>query len=254
MSGTVIFQDDFSKSGPLNSAIWDVNRWEAKNNPSYLGLTQMRQTLPVAQNGMARIRLDTWLDGKAFSGSEAITKQAFALPGNGGGIAFEAKLRFDASHGGMIAGFFTYQQFRSGADRDIHDEIDFEILTTNLEKISTNVFAHESLQKTAHPQSCLVTLDTFSEWHLYRMLWFPDHVTWLIDNHLLRTEKVHVPTQPQQLHMNLWGVPGSWGPSPGDPDGPAVGDPNFTPAKLPSENRTYFFDVAAVKVERLPSS
>ena len=30
----------------------------------------------------------------------------------------------------MIAGFFTFQKFPPGADRDIHDEIDTEILTT----------------------------------------------------------------------------------------------------------------------------
>ena len=124
MATTVLFQDNFSTNGPLNSANWDFNRWEATNNPSYLGLTQMRQSLPVAENGMARIRLDTWLDGNAFSGSEAITIQAFALPGQGGGIAFEAKLKFEGTQGGMIAGFFTFQKFPPGADRDIHDEIE----------------------------------------------------------------------------------------------------------------------------------
>ena len=144
-TATVLFQDDFSTNGPLNSANWDFNHWEPQNNPSYLGLTQMRQSLPVAANGMARIQLDTWLDGNAFSGSEAITIRAFALPGNGGGIAFEAKLKFEGTQGGMIAGFFTYQQFPPGADRDIHDEIDVEILTTNLNKVSTNVYPDRPL-------------------------------------------------------------------------------------------------------------
>ena len=251
MSTTVLFQDDFSTNGPLNSANWGFNRWEQQNNPSYLGLTQMRQSLPVAENGMARIQLDTWLDGNAFSGSEAITIRAFALPGDGGGIAFEAKLKFEGTQGGMIAGFFTYQQFPPGADRDIHDEIDVEILTTNLKKLSTNVYAQESGRKTAHPRSIAVTPGTFSGWHTYRMEWFPDHVSWFVDGALVRTEKDHVPTQPQQLHMNLWGVPTNWGPSPGDPNGPPIGDPSFTPAKSASDNQTYFFDVTAVKVERL---
>ena len=62
MATTVLSQDDFSTNGPLNSANWDFNRWEAQNNPSYLGLTQMRQSLPLAQNGAARIQLDTWLE------------------------------------------------------------------------------------------------------------------------------------------------------------------------------------------------
>jgi hypothetical protein len=251
MTTTVLFRDDFSTNGPLNYQYWDFNRWEQQNNPSFLGLTQMRQCLPVAQNGMARIRLDTWLDGKAFSGSEAITRLGFALPGNGGGIAFEAKLRFEGTQGGMIAGFFSYQEFPLGADRDIHDEIDVEILTTNLNKLSTNVYAHESGQRTAHPLSFPVTPGTFSNWHTYRMEWFPDQVRWFIDSYLLRTEKDHIPTRTQQLHMNLWGVPTNWGPSPGDPSGPPIGDPNFKPATSASGNQTYFFDVTAVKVEQL---
>ena len=253
MATTILFQDNFSTNGPLNPAKWDFNHWEQNNNPSYLGLTQMRQSLPVVENGMARIRLDTWLDGKAFSGSEAITIQAFTLPGQGGGLAFEAKLKFEGTQGGMIAGFFTFQQFPPGANRDIHDEIDVEILTTNLKKVSTNVFAQESLNKTAHPLSIAVAPGTFADWHTYRMEWFPDHVSWFIDGSVIRTETNHVPTQPQQLHMNLWGVPGSWGPSPGDPNGPPVGDPSFKPATSASNNQTYFFDVTAVKVEQLPA-
>ena len=46
LTGTILFQDDFSTNGRLNSASWDFNHWSAQNNPSYLGLTQMRQELP----------------------------------------------------------------------------------------------------------------------------------------------------------------------------------------------------------------
>ncbi len=168
MAGVILFQDDFPSTGPLDTR-WDFNHWEAKNNPSYLGLTQMRQSLPRAENAMARIRLDTWNDGKSFLGSEAITREAFSLPGGGGGIAFECKFKFEGTQGGMIAGFFAYQAFPPGADRDIHDEIDFEILTTNLKKISTNVFAHETLQKTAHPMSFRCRAE-----HLLRFSYLPD--------------------------------------------------------------------------------
>src|SRR5208283_70993 len=233
MTNKVLFTSDFwagPDPRPLDSAKWDFNHWEKDNNPSYLGLTQMRQYLPYASLGAARIRLDTWNegDGKCFLGSEAITKQAFALgPPGTGGIAFEAELSLDTlTQGGMIAGFFTFQQFPAGANRDIHDEIDVEIITTQLKKVSTNVFAQESLNRTAHPLSIAVPPGTFSGFHKYRMEWFHDHVSWFLDGNLLRTVTDHVPTKPQQLHLNLWGVPGNWGPSPGDPDGPPVGDPN----------------------------
>ncbi len=249
LSGTkILFQDDFSTNGPLNAANWDYNHWSAQNNPSFLGLTQMRQSLPLAENGMARIRLDTWLDGKAFSGSEAITKQAWDV--TDGGIAFEGRFRYEGTQGGMIAGFFSYQDFPPNVDRNIHDEIDFEILTTNLNKISTNVFAHEPGDKTAHPESIDMT-GSFADWHTYRMEWMPGMVRWFVDGTLIRTDTKNVPTEPQQLHMNLWGVPTTWGPSPGDPSGPPVGDPGFKPATSAGANQTFFFDVDSVKVERL---
>lgn len=248
LTGTILFQDDFSTNGRLNSANWDFNHWSAQNNPSYLGLTQMRQELPYAQNGMARIRLDTWLDGNAFSGSEAITNQSWDL--TGGGIAFEGKFRFDSTQGGMITGFFSFQDFPSGAVRAPHDEIDFEILTTQLKKISTNVFTIENGSQFSEPHSIDMN-GSFSDFHTYRMEWTPTMVRWFVDGQLIRTDTEHVPTNPQQLHMNLWGVPGNWPGNPGDPGGPNVGDPSFVPAQSASQNQTFYFDVSSVKVERL---
>ena len=77
----------------------------------------------------------------SYYGSEAITKQAWDV--SAGGLGFEGKFRFEGAQGGMIAGFFTYEQFPTGAVREPHDEIDFEIITTQMQKISTNVFKHQ---------------------------------------------------------------------------------------------------------------
>src|SRR5512139_564846 len=100
-SGTILFEDSFSNNGQLNPSNWDFNHWFDQNtppagtytNPSYLGQTQMRQELPSALDGVARIRLDTFnqynTPAKAFpnatdqvfnsfTGSEAITKQSWA--------------------------------------------------------------------------------------------------------------------------------------------------------------------------------
>jgi hypothetical protein len=266
MTTTILFQDDFSTSGPLNSTNWHFNKWSSTNNASFLGLTQMRQVLPIAENGMARLEMDTWQPANAdptkasFFGSEAITNQAYSLPGNGGGIAFEANFKFEGTQGGMIAGFFSYQNFPFGQGQKIHDEIDYEILTTQLAKISTNFFAHQS--DNVNPLSIAVAPGSLGDWHTYRMEWFPDHITWFVDGTAIRTitpndinpmTGLHyqIPTQPQQLHMNLWGADPSWGPGPGDPNGPPVGDPNFKPALSPSANHAYFFDVTNVKVEQL---
>ncbi len=246
---TILFQDDFSTNGRMSSVSWDYNHWSQENNPSFIGQTQMRQELPFQQGGMARIRLDTWLDKNAFLGSEAITIDKWDV--QSGGLAFDGRFRYTETQGGMITGFFTYEYFPAGSNRAIHDEIDYEILTTQLHKISTNVFAHESANK--NPLSVAVAENSLAAFQNYRMEWTPSAVRWLINGVQVRIETDHIPTQPSQVHLNLWGVPQGWGPSPGDPDGPPISDPNFTPAQQASDNKTYFFDVGQVKVSRMSS-
>lgn len=260
-ASAVLFQDDFSVNGTLNAANWDYNHWAAKNNPSFLGQTQMRQNLPSAENGMARIKLDTYTPpppdnpsapSNSYYGSEAITNQAWDL--TGGGLAFEGKFRFDGNQGGMIAGFFSYEKFPPEMPREPHDEIDFEIITTQMAKISTNVFQH---QKSGTPLSFAVDGGLAVD-HVYRFEWLPSVVRWFVDGKLICEETAHVPTKPQQLHINLWGAPqaggpngGPWHKNPGDPTGPDITDPSLLIAHTPAENKSYYFDVDYVKVERL---
>ena len=275
----VLFSDDFSNDGPLDSTKWDFNRAYYvgdAGNPAYLGNTLMRQQLPSAAGGMARIQLDTWnfdwKDGKSFYGSEAITKQAWDAQSTGG-VAFQAKMRFEGTQGGMIAGLFFYQQFPSPPfPRIPHNELDWEILTSQLQpssvnKISTNVFPHQPTTpglEQDFPHSYPVTqVPNFSpnDWHIYRIEWLPSRITWLIDGQVIRIETTNLPQPnvPQQLHLNLWGVPKDWGPSPGDAPpicpqtGPNIGDPSFVPATSADQNTTYYFDVTAVLVEALSS-
>lgn len=256
LSGTVLFQDDFNTNGQLNSANWDYNHWTKDNNASYLGQTQMRQSLPFAENGMARIKMDTFNPPPggpdSYYGSEAITNQAWDI--SGGGLAFEGKFRFDGNQGGMIAGFFSFEQFPTGAAREIHDEIDFEIITTQMQKISTNIFQQ---QKSGTPQSIAVDGGLAVD-HVYRFEWTSSVVRWFVDGKLIREDTQHVPTKPQQLHINLWGAPqaggpngGPWGKNPGDPTGPNITDPTLLIAPNASQNKSYYFDVDYVKVERL---
>jgi hypothetical protein len=255
ISGTVIFQDDFSVAGQLGNS-WDYNHWSQNNNPSYLGQTQMRQNLPDAENGMARIKMDTFNPPPggpdSYYGSEAITKQAWDV--GAGGLGFEGKFRFEGAQGGMISGFFTYEQFPTGAVREPHDEIDFEIITTQMQKISTNVFKH---QVTGTPHSYAVDGGLGID-HVYRFEWLPSVVRWFVDGTLIREEVANVPTRPQQLHLNLWGAPqaggpngGPWLSNPGDPGGPPITDPTLLIAPTVAQNKSYFFNVDYVKVERL---
>ena len=205
---------------------------------------------------MARIKMDTFNPPpggpNSYYGSEAITKQAWDV--SAGGLGFEGKFRFEGAQGGMIAGFFTYEQFPTGAVREPHDEIDFEIITTQMQKISTNVFRHQT-QGTPHSYA---VADGLGIDHVYRFEWLPSVVRWFVDGTLIREEVANVPTKPQQLHLNLWGAPqkggpngGPWLSNDGDPGGPPITDPTLLIAPTLAQNKSYFFNVDYVKVERL---
>jgi len=261
-ASTVLFEDHFSGT-ELSDTNWTINLWndgkDGKSNPSYLGQTQMRQVLPAAENGLARIKLDTWNpppgQPDSYFGSEAITTQVWNV--NNGGLGFEGKFSFEGSQGGMLAGFFAYESFppNNGFNpANPHDEIDFEIITTQMQKISTNVFKH---QGKGTPLSVAVDGGLGID-HIYRFEWLPSVVRWFVDGRLIREEVEHVPTKPQQLHLNLWGAPqdaahdhGPWGPNPGDKGGPNVSDPSLLIAPTQAQSKSYFFNVDYVKVEQL---
>ena len=97
--------------------------------------------------------------------------------------------------------------------------------------------------------------------HVYRFEWLPSVVRWFVDGVFIREDVEHVPTKPQQLHLNLWGAPqdkahngGPWGKNTGDPDGPNVSDPSLLIAQTRAQSKSYFFNVDYVKVEQLENS
>ncbi len=254
--GEPLFKDDFAGTNRLSDSKWHINEWQQNNNPAWLGQTNIEQQLPFAANGIARFKLATYFTdkyteaGKSFLGSEAISNTTFTL--ENGGVAFEAQLRFQSTQGGMIGGFFTYQQFAKGLTREPHDEIDFEILTNDLSKISTNVFVGSTPGDNKDFPASMPMIGSFADWHTYRMEWLPGMVRWFIDGTLVRTETEHVPKQPQELHLNLWGVPPSWAESKGNSTGKTVGNQNFAPSTNP-QSPDYFLDVSQVRVWQISS-
>lgn len=62
-----LFQDDFANPGKLDDGKWEINKWQAKDNPSFLGKTTIRQDLPLADNGIARLKLETYYTNRQNS-------------------------------------------------------------------------------------------------------------------------------------------------------------------------------------------
>jgi beta-glucanase (GH16 family) len=234
---SIIFSGDFPMSGPIDGSKWKFNAWTPPiGGGSFYGRTQQRQHLPDSIGGAMRLKLDSYNPSDnqhvTFLGSEAISNRLFDL--KSGPIAFEAEVRYLQNQRGIIGGFFTF-----AGPPDQHDEIDFEAMSNKFDDMQTNIYHNEPLGE-GDPISYPMTspLDRF---HTYRIEWRPKEVRWLIDGKAVRTETARVPTKPMALHFNIWAPPGDW----------ATGDPNLKPASSLAQNKSYYFEVTAVKVETI---
>lgn len=157
---------------------------------------------------------------------------------NNGGIAFEAKARFEQDQRGIIGGFFTF-----AGPANNHDEIDVEALSNNITKIQTNIYHNEPLGE-GHPLSYPIS-GSLTQFHTYRIEWLPNVVRWLVDGTVVRTVPPSlVPTKAMAMHLNIWAPPVNW----------PTGDPSLKPASSPGQDQTWYFDVTSVKVEQLASA
>jgi len=235
-----LFSDTFD--GPLSTAKWDYNHWQANNNPSFYGRTQQRQGLPDAKNGVVRLELDTYnpSDSKhqTFLGSEIITKQKFGL-NNDKGVAFEVKAKFVNVPKGVVGGIFTY-----AGDAKKHDEIDWEALSNDLyagkSQIQTNIYADEPLG--AGHVKFVPIASPLTDYHTYRIEWLPNQVRWLVDGKVVRVEKEHVPKKAMALHLNVWAPSEGWA---------NAYDASLKPAGSQGQNKSAYFDATYAKVFEL---
>jgi hypothetical protein len=251
-----IFRDDFDADGPLDAAHWNF----PTGDPSFLGKTQIRPSLPVAQDGHAVLRLDTFNPSgtpsdPTYFGSAAFTNQSFGFDTSNspGGIAFGTRARLSptdangdpANSSGLIAGFFPFVALPGGT----HDEIDFEWIPKRspdpAEPTLTQTNAYEAdpygdgiFQTEAIPGGGSLT-----EFHTYRIEWLPNEVRWWVDGVEVRSEATVVPTHDMQLWMNIWAPPSEWTEVEDWTNLPAVGSP--------AQNQIRLFELDYVSVEAL---
>jgi beta-glucanase (GH16 family) len=234
-----VFSDEFSGS-IINSQKWHIPTWVSPTDGTYLGRTQFRctqnATLPAVVAGETAINLETYNPtGFSFYGTDLITNKAFS-PGNGLIFTIRAKINTPLS-AGIVGGIFLYDL--TCACGALHDEIDFELLTNNVNKIHTNVYRNEPLG-TGHPDSVNVD-NPVTEYHTYVIKWLPTEVSWSVDGNLIRTSSIS-PTGPMHFHLNMW-VPGiEWN---------AAYSSVLQPTNLLASNQIYSMIVDYVRVDSL---
>ena len=225
---TAFLNDRFSGSS-VNPDLWYIPTYTSSIDGTFVGRTQFRATqdssLPAVSDGNACIPVETYNPkGLSFYGTEIITKREFT-PETGLDVVVRARMKTSNYHG-IVGGIFLYS-LRPGSVT-LHDEIDFELLTNVPDKVQTNLYAHEPLG-TGHVELIPFRHGTVADWHDYEIKWTAKEVSWIVDDHLIRTTATNIPTNGMNFYANIWA------PDPGWPQGFSA---TIQPAAGKAQNET----------------
>lgn len=121
----------------------------------------------------------------------------------------------------------------------MHDEIDFEMVTSEPDLIMTNSFKNEPLGD-GHPKLTQYEAGTnMTDYHLYEIIWETDKVSWLLDGKLIREETERVPEIPMELHLNAWVTDATW---------PQAYSAALQPAATAGDSQVYSMSVDFVEI------
>ncbi|KAK5123034.1 hypothetical protein LTR85_003600 [Meristemomyces frigidus] len=96
---------------------------------------------------------------------------------------------------------------------DVHDEIDFEFVGTDLESVQSNYY-FQGITDYDNEENLTVS-NTLQNTHTYTFDWQPDSITWYIDDVAMRTknrndtyntttQQYHFPQSPARIELSLW--------------------------------------------------
>ena len=244
----VIFSDNFD-GAELDLTRWMLPVWQSPTDGTFLGRTQLRvapgAAPPGTSGGLLHLQLDTYnptaqTPGDSFYGQEIISRTTFS---RGEGLAFETRARVVLpTPGGIVYAPFLYALIPG---ENAHDEIDFELLTNEVQsgtnRVQTNVYDHEPWGA-GSPQFSSVPGGDLTQYHTYRTEWLPDQVRWYVDGMLIRTETVKVPDGSMPVYLNTWAPAADW---------VEAYSGALQPATSAADNQTFFFDVDYVTVSSL---
>ena len=256
---TTLLRDDFDGNS-LNTTIWNLPE---AGDSSFLGRTQLRlDEAPLITNGVARLRLDSFIETNAnppagqipaFLGAEIRTRDIFDLKNSG--YAFEARSRVvndltNPISRGLVAALFSYA-LNGSSSILTRDEIDIELLTNRIDdtlqsgaisEVLTNVFDNDPFDAAGDFDFIEQPGLDLTEFNTFRFEWYPNEIRWFINGDLVRVENEIVPADPMDLRLNVW--------APSE-DFVQAYDPDLQPALSLEDNQTFFYEVDYVQVESL---
>ncbi len=238
-SASVLMQENFS-----GDAV-DVTRWHYPYWGGYeLGRTIFKDdSYPKIQDGNVIISVESYNpedDSKStFYGTSLVSNRYFPLDRKYVHVKVRAKM--NSSTPGIVGGIFLFA-FR-GEDNSLHDELDFEIVTSEPDAVMTNVYKNEPLWA-GHPEFTTYASGSITDYHTYEIKWEPDKVSWFVDGNLIRTETERVPAIPMELHLNAWVADEVW---------VQAYNPDLQPATSVNDNQIFAMSVDFVEIRTNPN-
>jgi endo-1,3-1,4-beta-glycanase ExoK len=184
------FVDDFDK--------FDIKRWyisDGWNNGKHQNCTWSKKQVSLSKGKLTLKFEARKLKDRDHVCGEVQTRKRFGYG------TYEIRMKA-AAGSGLNTGFFTYI---GEADKQPHDEIDFEVLGKNPSKVQLNQFVGG--KKVGKEKLVPVEGGADKDFHDYAFVWEKDSIRWYVDGKLMDevTDPAKIPTHASKIFVSLWG-------------------------------------------------
>lgn len=239
-SAEMLFSDDFNQDA-VDTDKWHLSFWEG----GILGTTTFKESpLPEIKDGNIIITVESYNPEDGFSGDYFYgtdLKTVKLIPLTRGYVHIKVRAKMDSAIPGIVGGIFLFA-FRPESMM-LHDEIDFEFVTSKPDLIMTNSYSNEPLGA-GHPQVAFYESGTITDYHVYEIKWETDKVSWFVDGNLIRVETKHVPAIPMEMHFNAWVPDSEW---------EQAYNPELHPAATADSNQIFGMIVDSIEIRTTPN-
>lgn len=199
LAGTAEAQDGSSGTSfveafdTLDPAIWYIS--DGWNNGSHQNCTWSRKQVRIA-GGAVELTFEKRATGERdYACGEIQTRKRFGYG------TYEARMK-SADASGLNSAFFTYI---GPADKQPHDEIDFEVLGKDSSRVQLNQYVGG---KGGNEELAGVPGGAASDFNDYAFVWEKDRLRYFVNGRMVHevTDPTKIPQNAQKIFLSLWGT------------------------------------------------
>lgn len=188
LEGGDSFVDNFDK---IDSKRWYIS--DGWSNGPHQNCTWEKEQVSAA-NGVLNMQYERKPAGdREYACAEIQTRQRFGYG------TYETRMKAVAGSG-FNSAFFSYI---GEADKQPHDEIDFEVLGKDPSKVQLNQYVGG---QGGHEKLVAVPGGADQGFHDYAFVWEPDRIRYYVDGNLVHTvtDPSAIPTHAQKIFFSIW--------------------------------------------------